>query len=315
MKWSKFCLPIISVMIALTTSSVFAYDEPAVNLGLTSFLDGAPPAGPGLYLQQYFQYYTAGRLNDNNGDKLPLPNQKVDVWASVTQFLYISPVKFLGGNPGFDVLVPALMGASIDDGLGNSVLKTRSGMGDVVAGPLLQFGPYMGPNGPVFAHRFEFDVSVPTGQYNRNNAISPGNNFWSINPYWAGTFWLTPKLTASVRLHYLWNARNSDPNAAFGAGVTSTQAGQAVHANLAIEYAVMPSLRLGVNAYWFNQISDTKVNGNSVSGRRERVWAIGPGAMYTFTPDDYLFFNAYFEQNAKNRPQGNRYVLRYVHHF
>ena len=45
------------------------------------------------------------------------------------------------------------------------------------------------------------------------------------------------------------------------------------------------------------------------------VLAIGPGAMVSFSPQDHLLFNAYFEVYARNRPQGTRMVLRYVHHF
>ena len=314
MKWRKYCCSIASTVSVMSANNALAYGEPQVNLGLTSFIDGASPAGPGLYYEQYFSYYNADRLNDNNGNRLPLPNQKVEVAVSVSQFLYMSPKKFFGGNIGFDLLVPAILGHSIDDGINNTVLKGENGVGDVTFGPFLQFGPYGGANSPTFAHRFEFDVSAPTGAYDRNNAVNPGNNFWSINPYWAATYWFTPKLTASTRFHYLWNSRNSEPNASFGPGVTSTQAGQALHANLALEYQITPHLRLGINGYWFQQISDTKVNGSDVAGRRERVWAIGPGLLYSFSPEDHLFFNAYFEQGARNRPEGSRLVARYVHH-
>jgi len=306
---------IIAILCIFGSAGALAYDEPQVNLGLTSFLDGAPPAGSGYYLQEYIQYYRADRLNDNNGNALLLPKQRIDVLASVTQLLYLSDAQMLGGNLGFNFMLPAILGQNVDDGLGNAVLKGRSGIGDVVFGPLIQFGPYMGPDGPRFGHRFEFDFIAPTGSYDRNNAVNPGSNFWSINPHWAGTYWFTQKFSASARLHYLWNARNSDPNAAFGPGVSSTQAGQAVHANLTIEYAVTPNLRLGVNGYWFDQLTDTKANGSSVPGRRERVWAIGPGLLYDFSRDDHLFFNAYFERGARNRPEGNRFIARYVHHF
>ena len=51
-----------------------------------------------------------------------------------------------------------------------------------------------------------------------------------------------------------------------------------------------------------------------VSGR-EQVLGIGPGALWSFSQDSHLFFNMYFETSVKNRPEGERFILRYVHHF
>ena len=77
--------------------SARAYDLPPLNLGYTSYLDGAPPAGPGWYFQQYVQFYNNGKLKDGNGDDLLLPTSptdlesvELDVTSAISQLIYLS---------------------------------------------------------------------------------------------------------------------------------------------------------------------------------------------------------------------------------
>lgn len=291
-----------------------AYDLPVVNLGLTTFLDGGLPAGPGWYIQQYFQDYRADHLKDQRGDDLPLPRQDLHYQVAVTQLSYLSDLRLGNASLGLNAVLPVVTRMDLDDGLNNAALKAQDGVGDLLVGPFIQFDPIMGPDGPRFVHRIELQVNLPTGKYDEDQAINPGANSWSFNPYWAATYWFTPKWSASLRAHYLYNGKNEDPNYSYG-GADDIQAGQAVHANFATEYAVTPQLRLGINGYWLNQFTDTKIDGHEVSGRRERVWAIGPGAMYSFSQEDHLVVNAYVEQDVENRPEGSRVQVRYVHHF
>jgi anthranilate 1,2-dioxygenase (deaminating, decarboxylating) large subunit len=194
---------------------------------------------------------------------------------------------------------------------GAPLTENGAGLGDLLIGPYLQWDPIMGESGPVFMHRVEFQIIVPTGEYSSGNALNPGSNFLSFNPYWAATWFPSKKCTLSWRIHYLWNDENDDP----WGGATTAQAGQAVHLNFATSYELMAKrLRVGLNGYYLKQITDSRVNGVDVSGKEE-VLGIGPGLIYSFSQNDHLFFNAYFETAAENRTEGQRFNLRWVHHF
>ncbi len=301
------------LLLAVIPLPAAAYDLPAVNLGLTSFLDGGPPAGPGFYFTQYFQYYSSDQLNDGDGNSIPFPDPDLDVWVSLSQGIYQSDQElFLGGKWGLDVIVPVVgldMSYSVS---GPFPQDNGTGLGDVLIGPFIQWDPVMSNGRPLFMHRIELQMIFPTGKYDENKSLNPGSNFFSFNPYWSGTLFMTPAWTATTRIHYLWNAENSD---AFGSADEST-AGQAVHLNFATAYTLIPNtLRLGINGYYLKQITDSEVDGQDVDNGKEEVFAVGPGALWSFSQDNHLFFNAYFETVAENRPEGQRYVLRFVHHF
>jgi hypothetical protein len=292
------------VLTLLFGSAAWAYQQPlGLNLGYTSFMDGAPPAGPGWYIAEYLAYYHANRLNNVPGGSDP----GLDVWVNLNQFLYQSdtPVLF-GGKWGLDVIVPFV---SLDSDL---VPASSGGLGDLLVGPYLQWDPIMGKNGPIFMQRIELQTIWPTGRYTDQKVLNAGSNHFSFDPYWAATYFITPRWTASWRLHYLWNADNDEPFV--GYGVNEIEIGQAVHANFASSYEVLPKqLRVGVNGYWLQEITHSEVG--DVEQGKEQVLALGPGALWSFSQNTHLFFNLYFEMLAHNRPEGDFAVLRLVHHF
>lgn len=296
--------------------TAMAYDLPAVNLGGSSFYDGAPaPQGPGWYVVEYLQYYTSDTLKDGNGDSFALSKQDIDLFVPLTHFIYVPEKKFTENSTlGFDFLVPVIANQNVDDGQNNAIVSAQTGIGDLAFGAFLQFDPVMGDDGPRYSQRVELAFSIPTGDYDADNSINPGSNAWNFNPYYALTYWLTPRWTASTRIAYLWNAKNDDPSPALNAK-NDSQAGQAFHVNFASAYALTDKLSVGMNGYWLNQITDTKVDGDSVKGRREKVWAIGPGLVYSLGEQDSVFANVFFEQDAQNRSEGNRFILRFNHHF
>lgn len=315
---------LIGLVLALTlicfTAPAHAYWQPlGINLGFTNFLDGASP-GPGLYWTQYYQLIHATELKD-----VPFPlsdDVELDVFVNLHQFIYQSDVKFLGGNPGLDVIIP-LVDIDVEHQLldGSPGLNGQDGVGDVLIGPFMQWGPHMIFNRPFF-QRIELQVTAPTGENSRHKVLNPGADVWTINPYYAFTYFITPKLTTSCRIHYLWSSENRDATELFP-GV-DIQAGQAIHLNYALAYAVTDTLRLGVAGYYLNQFEKDDFDGDAppplvsvAEGLedKEEVFSIGPGLVWHINKDLTFMGAMNWETHAESRPEGVRTTFRLIWKF
>ncbi|EJM70888.1 protein involved in meta-pathway of phenol degradation [Pseudomonas sp. GM50] len=299
-------------------------NEPSgINLGGTSFYDGfAGP--PGLSHLTYLKFSTARSIKDNAGkDNGAFDNPKINIITLINQLSYYSPDAIGGGaHLGWSLLVPIV---SLDGDFGDNGAKLQdngTGLGDIVVGPQIQFDPIVNAQGrPVFVQRLAFDTILPTGKYDKHKDLNPGSNFFSLNPYWAATWMPAPRWEVSWRLHYLYNFKNNDPASSStqsfeGQPVRDTQAGQSAWANFTASYEVVPNVSVGLNGYYFRQLSDDDVNGSRLSDSREKVLGIGPGLFWKISDGQGFWLNTYKETGVENRT-GTDYAvqIRYAHKF
>ena len=317
--------PIALWMTLASTSALAA--EPPVNTSATSFMDGfGDPTGYGFTYMNYLSESTASSIKDAQGKEIPVfVNPHLNVVVDLNQFLYSIPVpETFIGQPGLNLIVPVVDLSSSFGAGGPSLQDSGFGLGDVVFGVFFQFKPVHADGRPVFAHRLEFDLVAPTGKYDRTAEINPGSNTWQMNPYWAFTLLPLPRLEITTRVQYLYNFKNTAPINAPGVMLMSTQEGQVVFDNFAVAYEILPfnpnrawahSLRIGLNGYYFKQITENKADGNTLSGTKEQTVGLGPGAMWIASHTDAFWFNVYFETAVENRFASNIFQMRWAHAF
>src|SRR6266567_1824615 len=245
---------------------------PPVNLGDTSFQDGI--ANPGWLLEETVNYYTASQFKDAQGGTIPGSNELTTI-SAVTHLAYISKLRLLDSYLEAEVLLPLV---DVDLSTSSQPRNRARGVGDLIVSPFILQWNDRTLFGMSYFHRFDIALSLPTGQYDANRAVNPGNNIVSLNPYYAFTLVPTDKFEISARLHYLWNSENDNPYA--GLGASSIQPGQAFHANVAASYEIMRNLRIGVNGYALQQFTDDKVNGHTLANSEERIFGVGPGLVF-----------------------------------
>lgn len=104
--------------------------------GLENFMSGALPP-PGVHLLMYGGAMRYDSVRDKNGDKLPIPDFKVDVAMVAPRLVWVTDQQVFGGQLAFHALAPLLTVKA--QAAGQS--QRRSGLGDVVFGPALGFHP------------------------------------------------------------------------------------------------------------------------------------------------------------------------------
>ena len=292
--------------------------EPSgINLGDTSFNDGFSRLSPGWVYQQYFQISHFNAITDASGNIIPAStNMNVNAIASINQLVYVTPYRLFGGSLGATALLPLVDLAATSGNSGFNLKANGFGLGDLTWGVFLQMPPILSGGRPIFTDRFEFDVISPTGKYNKNKDINQSSGYWSIAPYYAFTVLPAPRWELSARLNYLYNFSNNNP--ASSSPIlpgTYSRAGQAVWINFATSYAAIHGLDVGINGYYFKQITKDSVDGVAQSNSKITNLSIGPGISYEPYKSTILFINDYFPIIERNTFNGFQLVFRYVHTF
>lgn len=273
---------------------------PPLNLGDSGFQDGI--AGPGLLFQQTLSAHHSHKARDERGERI---DAAADVTAAalLVQVSYLSERTFLGAHVGAEAIVP-LAHVAVEPREGPRLEKTA--VGDLFLGPLLLQWPERTLFGRPFWQRANFNVTLPTGSYDRNAPLNIGTNAWQVNPHYAFTWVASPAWELSGRLHYLWVAPNRSPP--LSSGARELQAGSAFHANASISRGIGDRVRAGASGYYLVQLVDDRVDGIRTGGR-ERVVGAGP-ALSWYGGSSSIHAAAYWEARARDRAEGVRVSLR-----
>jgi hypothetical protein len=328
------------LLVGLGPSPAGAFNQPPYNLGLTNAMDGAIP-GPGLYMMAYAQFYFADeiKVNDDVPEMTPfspiplkssLEATEVTSLAAVWQIAYISKLEFLGAFLGWNIVIPVVVldtKGPINDFIQDlpvpgTQIENTGGLGDVITGPVIQWSGKSLFGRPYF-HRIELDVIAPTGKYSDEYLLNPGSNIVTFNPYYAFTWFLTPKTDFSMRLHYAWNSTNNSPYKYLYGPDATLQPGQNFHFNYTLQQNLYKTLWLGVAGYAMWQLSNDELQHTALEGtpladalvQKEQVFAIGPILSLTPLKNLLMSWASAWEMGAENRPEGFKTTFKILYGF
>ncbi|HEY9109431.1 MAG TPA: transporter, partial [Roseateles sp.] len=167
----------LSLAFALGTGLAHAAEGGGSNYprGVENYLVGAVPP-PGLYVLGYGNVYSADRLNDQDGNQIPIPGFKVDAVAAVVRTVWSTPYQALGGNIVFHGIAP-LVDLKVSAGGGS---QHKTGLGDVTLG--IGLATHYSPQ---FHTALGLDFVLPTGGYDKTNLANIGRNYVTVQPLYA----------------------------------------------------------------------------------------------------------------------------------
>jgi hypothetical protein len=253
--------------------------------GASQFYAGAFPPIPGFYFLSQTSYYYADRMNDSNGNKLPI-DLKVRTAVETMRVLYVSPWDFAGGQIVGQFVVPVL---NIDLDIANQSAHETN------------FADFTGTLG-VSWHLDQknsivlgMDMGMPTGHYNVNNSANAGVNHWSFQPT-IGYHYSDPEgLEIGTTARLIFNTKNNATDYTSG-----TQ--------FVWDYAVgwnIKQWRVGAVGYYMDQLTDDRGPTAPADGHRTKAFAIGPSVSYSFTPALQISASWQKEIMAENHTEGD----------
>lgn len=287
---------VAALLIVLAVSPAGATEDGRTHypLGTSTVVSALmPPPGAPVVLN-YTSYYTAARLNDGKGDPA-VSGFRVNVVADAVRPLH-TWTAFEGVSWSSGIVLTALHADVHVAGAHGS----GGGLADLVIQPLFLSAAFGDAR-----LMFGFDVSLPTGNFDKTKLVNPGLNYVTYAPQAALTWFPTKEFELSLFAIAGFNSRNP---------ATRYTSGTYVDLDYAVGYRPIPSLRgfqASVVGYMFQQLTDDTLNGRRfLDGHRGRVFAIGPQVNYNFARGG-IVLKWEHEMTVKNRAVGDHVQLQF----
>jgi hypothetical protein len=250
-----------------------------------------PP--PGFYGRLYTVYYTADTMRNGDGDKLDI-DFDVKVFAVVPRFIWMTKAEVLGGNFFMDALVP-FQYTDVKIGIAG-IEDDKFGIGDPFVEP---FG--LSWHGKWYDAAVAAGAYIPVGEYDKNDAASPGEDMWTAMFTAGGTVYFDPAKSwaASILSRFETHSYKRD---------IDVRPGNDFHFEYGVSKTFMKTLDVGIAGYCQWQVSDDK--GGDVSwdeSEHDRVFAVGPEVNY-FMPQYLAFISLRGEKEFGARDRSEGYV-------
>lgn len=267
-------------------------------IGVNTVADGNLPPPGMLQLLNYFQVNTNPVLTNGAGDKA-LPKFDLSAEANAVRFLYTWKFPIGGFHYTSGLVVPVV---NLDlDVMGNRDHDTD--LGDI---DIQNYLGHVSEDHKIFWYA-GLDTYVPTGHYRLQNLINTGLNYYTFAPNINVTYNVSPKLELTSTFFSEFNTTNKADH---------YHSGDDVDLDYGVTYrpfASVPAFGLGVNGYFYKQVSDDTIYGvlTSPDGSRGQEFAFGPQFRYDI-PFGGFVLKYQHEFDVKNRPRGEKIWLQFA---
>jgi hypothetical protein len=276
----------IAALILLVSASVSATEGGGgiYPNGVENYMVGALPP-PGTYYLLYGSRYDASTLRDKTGNKVPI-DFNVQATAVAPRIVWVTNQQVLGGQLALHAIAPLVSLKVRVPGTSGS----DSGLGDMTVGAGL--GYHLSPN---LHYVVAVDVNAPTGHYDKTAVANIGRNYWNIEPLFALNYVQASGFNGDLKFMYDFNAINKD---------TSYRSGQEFHVDFAAGWGLNNGWTAGVGGYVYQQTTDDKASGATVTDNRGRAMALGPSIKYDSGKGWFLTAKYEKEFSVRNRAEG-----------
>ena len=296
----RVCAAGLFVLLSLCTTTSWAGFGSHYTNGVEGIRAASLPP-PGVYFRLYNVFYSAGDLNDTNGNSFG--DFDLDVFAVVPRLIWITNYKLLGADYFADIIVP-LVNTDISFGMGNVTLFNdgKFGLGDIAVEP---FG--LSWHGDRYDGSLAAAVYLPVGEYDETEPASPGLNYWTGMLTAGATYYLDQAKTwsASILARYEFHGENDD---------TDMTNGDDFHFEWGVGKKLAQFWEIGAAGYCQWQVSDD--SGTGATDSRDQVYAAGPEVNYFIAPlKTNVTFRYVMEFGAEDRSEGDLAALVFTYIF